>query len=113
LWQTIAGKYQRMVIELLRFKVPSQKREIFIQKDDEIWTVALAKYPGFLGKEVWINPNAPEEVTMVIQWATREQWKAIPEKDLNVIYQEFDKTLGFAYQMVESSEYQVRKFPQM
>ncbi len=101
-----------MVIELLKFKVPSQQREIFIHKDDEIWTTALAKYPGFLGKEVWINPNVPEEVTFVIQWATREQWKAIPEKDLEVVYKQFDNKLGFAYQMVESSEYQVRKFPQ-
>ncbi|BAZ17029.1 hypothetical protein NIES4071_89070 [Calothrix sp. NIES-4071] len=101
-----------MIIELLKFKVPREQREIFIQKDDEIWTVALAKYPGFLGKEVWINPNAPEEVTLVIQWATREQWKAISEKDLEVVYKQFDTALGFAYQMVESSEYQVRKFPQ-
>ncbi|RUT07667.1 hypothetical protein DSM106972_019270 [Dulcicalothrix desertica PCC 7102] len=102
-----------MVIELLKFKVPSQRREIFISLDDEIWTTALAKYPGFLGKEVWINPNVPEEITLVIQWATREQWKAIPEKDLEPIYQQFDTALGFAYQMVESSEYQVRKFLQM
>ncbi|MBF2063725.1 MAG: TIGR03792 family protein [Calothrix sp. C42_A2020_038] len=102
-----------MVIELLRFKVPSQRREIFIQKDDEIWTAALAKYPGFLGKEVWINPNAPEEVTLVIKWATREQWKAIPNKDLDTISQQFDRALGFSSQMIESSEYQVRKFPQV
>jgi uncharacterized protein (TIGR03792 family) len=101
-----------MVIELLRFQVPSEQREIFIQKDDEIWTVSLAKYPGFLGKEVWINPNVPEEITLVIRWATREQWKAIPEKDLQPIYKKFDEALGFAYKMVESSEYQVRKFPQ-
>ncbi len=101
-----------MVIELLKVKIPPQQREKFIQKDAEIWTVAFAKYPGFLGKEVWINPNDAAEVVFVIRWATREQWKAIPQADLDAIEQKFTQALGFAQQIVESEEYQVRKFPQ-
>ncbi len=46
-----------MLIELLKFKIAAEMRETCIQKDAEIWTTALAKYPGFLGKEVWINPH--------------------------------------------------------
>jgi uncharacterized protein (TIGR03792 family) len=101
-----------MVIELLKFKVPSEKREEYILKDADIWTTALARYPGFLGKEVWINPNVPEEVTFVIHWATKEDWKAISGKDLDAISEKFDRALGFSYEMIESSEFQVRKFPQ-
>ncbi|MDJ0732724.1 MAG: TIGR03792 family protein [Nostocaceae cyanobacterium] len=101
-----------MVIELLKFKIPPEQREIFIQKDAEVWTTALAKYPGFLGKEVWINPNDPKEVIMLVHWANREQWKAIPQIELDAIAEEFDQSLGFKYEMVEFSEYQVRKFPQ-
>ncbi len=101
-----------MVIELLKFKVPSEKREEYILKDAEIWTTSLARYPGFLGKEVWINPNVPEEVTFVIHWATKEDWKAIPVKDLDAISEKFDRALGFTCEMIESSEFQVRKFPQ-
>jgi uncharacterized protein (TIGR03792 family) len=100
-----------VVIELLKFKVPSEEREKYIQKDAEIWTTALANYPGFLGKEVWINPNAPEEVTFVIHWATREQWKSIPQNELDIISKSFDTAVGFSVEVVESSEYQVRKFP--
>jgi uncharacterized protein (TIGR03792 family) len=100
-----------VVIELLKFKVPSEQREKYIQKDSEIWTTALAKYPGFLGKQVWINPNAPEEITFVIHWATREHWKAIPQNELDIISKNFDTAIGFSAEMVESSEYQVRKFP--
>jgi uncharacterized protein (TIGR03792 family) len=101
-----------VVIELLKVKIPPQQREKFILKDAEIWTVALAKYPGFLGKEVWINPNNAAEVVFVIHWTTREQWKAIPQADLEAIEQKFTQALGFAQQIVESEEYQVRKFPQ-
>ncbi|MFM2060488.1 MAG: hypothetical protein RLZZ507_158 [Cyanobacteriota bacterium] len=101
-----------MVIELLKFKIPAQMREIFIQKDEESWTTVLAKYPGFLGKEVWISPHDLTEVVIVVHWQSREQWKAIPETELEAIAQKFDQSLGFSYEMSEFSEYQVRKFPQ-
>jgi len=100
-----------VVIELLKFQVDPNQRENFIQKDAEIWTTALAKYPGFLGKEVWINPNNPTELTLIIRWQTRDQWKAIPQVDLEAIEQKFAQVLGDIYQLVEVSEYQVRKFP--
>ncbi|ARV57894.1 cyanobacterial protein, TIGR03792 family [Nostocales cyanobacterium HT-58-2] len=101
-----------MIIELLKVKVPPEQREKYIQKDAEIWTTALAKYPGFLGKEVWINPNDTTEIVLVIHWATRENWKSIPQAELNAIERKFSEALGKSYPIVESSEYQVRKFPQ-
>lgn len=101
-----------MVIELLKVKVPPEQREKFIQKDAEIWTKALAQYPGFLGKEVWINPDDATEIVFVIRWATREQWKVIPQADLEAIEKKFNQAIGFSQQLVECSEYQVRKFPQ-
>ncbi|MFH7027698.1 MAG: TIGR03792 family protein [Heteroscytonema crispum UTEX LB 1556] len=100
-----------MVIELLKVKIPPEQREKYIQKDAEIWTKALAKYPGFIGKEVWINPNNPQEVILIIRWATLEQWKAIPQAELDAIAKHFDSTMGKSYPIVESLEYQVRKFP--
>ncbi|MEA5571686.1 TIGR03792 family protein [Calothrix sp. UHCC 0171] len=96
-----------MVVELLKFKVPLEQQAEYLQKDAQIWTSSLARYPGFLGKEVWIDPNLPEEVTFVIHWATRDDWKAIPEQDLHAISQRFDASLGFTCEMIESSEYQV------
>jgi uncharacterized protein (TIGR03792 family) len=39
------------------------------------WTQALANYAGFIGKEVWLNPNEPTEIILVIRWVTPEQWK--------------------------------------
>lgn len=97
-----------MIIELLRVKVAPEVREKFLQKDAEIWTQALAGYPGFLDKEIWLNPNEPTEVILIIRWASRKQWKCIPLEILNEIEQQFAQQLGNTYQIVESSEYQVR-----
>ncbi|MBW4670629.1 MAG: TIGR03792 family protein [Cyanomargarita calcarea GSE-NOS-MK-12-04C] len=101
-----------MVIELLRVKVPPNVREKYILKDAEIWTTALAGYPGFLGKEVWINPNDSTEVMMIIRWATKEHWKAIPHADLEAVDAKFTQAMGESYPFMETGEYQVRKFPQ-
>ncbi len=103
-----------MVIEWLKFKVDSDSREQFIQQDEKIWTASLSKYPGFLGKEVWIEPTAPGKVVFTIRWQTREQWKSIPPKDLMNIEQEFSRIMremNIYYKMTESKEFQIRKFP--
>ena len=102
-----------MVIEWLKFRVDPKSREKFIQKDDAIWTASLATYPGFLGKEVWIEPDRPDEVVFTIHWQTREQWKSISVRDLTQIEQQFStamKKMNINYKMTESKEYQIRKF---
>ena len=96
-----------MVIEWLKFRVPAAERERYLAIDDEIWTSALAAYPGFLEKATWLAPDREDEVIFVISWATREQWKAIPEVDLEQINQRFDQALGFDYEMLESREFLV------
>ena len=104
-----------MVIEWLKFRVDSKLREKFIQKDEAIWTASLSTYPGFLGKEVWIEPKEPDKVIFTIRWQTRQQWKSIPVKDLAEIEQQFFtamKKMNINYKMIESKEFQVRKFPQ-
>ena len=47
----------------------------------------------------------------IIRWATQEQWKAIPLEDLQMIEDKFTQAMGKSYPIVESAEYQVRKFP--
>jgi len=103
-----------MVIEWLKFNVDSDSREQFVREDEKIWTASLSTYPGFLGKEVWIEPNASNKVVFTIRWQTREQWKSIPAKDLAKIEQRFSRVMRdkkIRYKMTESKEYQIRKFP--
>lgn len=100
-----------MVIEWLKVKLSPELREKFIQKDAEIWTAKLASYPGFLNKEVWISPENPSEVVLIIRWASLEAWKAIPPDELEKTEQHFTQELGSQQEIVEATHYQVRKFP--
>ena len=103
-----------MIIEWLKVRVSPGLREKYIKMDAEIWTSELSKYPGFLGKEVWLNPEIPEEVVLVIRWETRREWKSISQKSLDLIEEKFDEQMEDQdYQIIESKEYQVRKFPQV
>lgn len=100
-----------MVIEWLKVRVSPELREKFIQKDAEIWTSMLATYPGFLGKEVWINPETPTEVIIVIRWANREAWESVSPERLKQVEDQFVREFGESQQIIETAEYQVRKFP--
>jgi uncharacterized protein (TIGR03792 family) len=103
-----------MVIEWLQFRVESESREKFIQKDDEVWTATLATYPGFIGKEIWLDPTALDRITLVIRWQTREQWKSVPQEILDETERKFALAMGeTSYEMIETSEYQIRKFPEV
>lgn len=100
-----------MVIEWLEFQVNPEAREKFIQKDQEIWTNFLAKQPGFLGKELWINPAIEEELIIVVHWQTKEQWKAVLQNLLDETEAKFSLAMGKDnYQLIKVKEFQVRKF---
>jgi uncharacterized protein (TIGR03792 family) len=100
-----------MVIEWLKVNVAAELREEYIQKDMEVWTPALEQYPGFLGKEIWLDPDDPTALVILIRWASREQWKSIPADKVEEITETFDQIFGQPYRMVEEKEYQIRKFP--
>ncbi len=100
-----------MVIEWLRVKVASESREKFIPLDRKIWTNFLEKQPGFLSKEVWLDPTNLDEVILVVHWQTLEQWKSISKQQLAEIKIQFEQAmLPDKYSIVESKEYQIRKF---
>ncbi|MBN8560561.1 MAG: TIGR03792 family protein [Leptolyngbya sp. UWPOB_LEPTO1] len=99
-----------MVIEWLKVKVPIELRETYIQKDAEIWTATLSKYPGYVGKEIWLNPQDESELTMVIHWETKDAWKNVPASVLEETEERFVKAMGQSFPFLEQKEYQVRKF---
>jgi uncharacterized protein (TIGR03792 family) len=100
-----------MVIEWLVFQVVPEAREKFIEQDEAIWTAALSTYPGFLSKEIWIEPQRSDRITIVIRWQTREQWKSVPQDVLAATESKFAKAMGKTYKMIDTAEYQIRKFP--
>jgi uncharacterized protein (TIGR03792 family) len=101
-----------MVIEWLGFQVLPELREKFIAEDEKIWTAILSQADGFLGKEIWLAPEKSDRLFMIIRWQTRQQWKAVPIELLQETEAKFMAAMGKDnYQMIESKEYQIRKFP--
>jgi uncharacterized protein (TIGR03792 family) len=70
-----------MVIEWLRFDVPAAKHAAFLKRDAEVWTAGLSRYPGFLGKELWLEAESGNLIA-VIRWESMSAWKSIPSADL-------------------------------
>jgi uncharacterized protein (TIGR03792 family) len=95
-----------MIIEWLRFGVPADLREAFIQKDEEVWTEGMKKFTGFLGKEVWIDPER-SEVVFVIQWESKLAWKSVPQSEIDRLDSLME---DLRFPIVESRAYQVRRF---
>lgn len=100
-----------MVIEWLRVKVVPELRELFVQKDHEIWTAGLSQYPGFISKEVWISPEQLDEVVLVIRWESFADWKAVPSEVLAQLDAAFNAVMGETHEIVDAGGYQVRRFP--
>lgn len=99
-----------MVIEWLRFWVQEGHREQFIQNDERIWTQALAKYDGFLGKDVWISHESLTEVITVVHWETEAAWDSITPEELVPVEARFQQAMGEGtYALQESRKYIQRK----
>ena len=102
-----------MVIEWLDFRVKPELREKFIKEDERIWTAALAGADGFLGKEIWLDPQSRDRIFLVIRWQTREQWFSVSPELLAETDAKFLSVMGEgSYEMLEGKEYQIRKFPE-
>lgn len=100
---------ESVIIEWLRIKIAPAYRELFVQKDDEIWTAFLQRCPGFLRKEVWISPADLSEVMFAIYWATLAQQQAIPKTALEETERRFLAALEVPFQLLDIKLLQVRK----
>ncbi|MCP9808047.1 TIGR03792 family protein [Cyanobium sp. HWJ4-Hawea] len=84
------GSYALVVVEQLRLKVPSESRQAWLEAEQGSWEPWLEQQPGFLGRQLLWDPQR-QEGTLLIRWASREQWKAIPEADLSAVQQRFEE----------------------
>ena len=82
------GQLEVVVVEHLRIKVPANGRQAWLEAEQGSWEPWLQKQDGFLGREL-LWDSAREEGTLLIRWASREQWKAIPEADVEAVQTRF------------------------
>jgi uncharacterized protein (TIGR03792 family) len=78
------------VIEHLRLKVPAEGREAWLEAERGSWERWLQQQPGFVSRELLWDP-ARQEGTLLIRWASREQWKAIPAAEVEAVQEHFEQ----------------------
>ena len=84
------GQLEVVVVEHLRIKVPADGRAAWLQAEQGSWEPWLEKQDGYLGRDLlWDSER--EEGTLLIRWASRQQWKAIPETEVEAVQERFEQ----------------------
>ncbi|MGC6481965.1 MAG: TIGR03792 family protein [Synechococcus sp.] len=78
------------VVEHLRIKVPAEARRVWHDAEQGSWEPWLAQQDGFLGRELLWDPET-EEGILLIRWASRQQWKAIPAAEVAQVQEHFEQ----------------------
>jgi len=78
------------VVEHLRIKVPADGRQAWLEAEQGSWEPWLAQQDGFVGRDLLWDAER-EEGTLLIRWASREQWKAIPEQEVERVQARFEE----------------------
>lgn len=79
-----------VVVEQLRLRVPAEQRQAWLQAEQGSWGPFLARQDGFLGRELFWDP-ARQEAVVLIRWASRAQWQAIPTAPLQEVQERFER----------------------
>jgi uncharacterized protein (TIGR03792 family) len=81
--------YELVVVEHLRLKVPEAGVDAWLAAERGSWEPWLAQQPGFLDRQLLWDAER-EEGTLLIHWASREQWMAIPSTQVQAVQQRFE-----------------------
>lgn len=79
-----------VVIEHLRLHVSKQFKDAWLSAEKISWEPWLKQQNGFLGRQLLWDRNR-EEATLLISWASREEWKNIPNEEIENVQKRFEK----------------------
>jgi uncharacterized protein (TIGR03792 family) len=83
------GPFEVAVVEHLRVKVPAEARQAWLEAERGSWDPWLERQPGYLGRDLLWDAER-EEGTLLIRWASRDQWKAIPAAEVGAVQERFE-----------------------
>ena len=78
-----------VVVEELRLQVPAAGRQAWISAEQGSWQPWLEQQPGFLDRQLFWDPQL-EQGLVLIRWADRAQWKAIPAEAVQAVQERFE-----------------------
>jgi uncharacterized protein (TIGR03792 family) len=88
--QLPGGSFEVAVVEHLRVKVPAEARQAWLEAERDSWDPWLQRQQGYLGRDLLWDPER-EEGTLLIRWASRDQWKAIPQQEVEAVQERFEQ----------------------
>ena len=78
------------IVEHLKLDVPKKFKHAWLKAEEGSWEPWLLKQDGFLGRQLFWDPKF-EEATLLIGWESREVWKNISPREINLVQQDFEK----------------------
>jgi uncharacterized protein (TIGR03792 family) len=78
-----------LVVEQLRLKVPSDAVPAWLEAERGSWEPWLAQQPGFMRRQLFWDPQR-QEGTLMIYWASRQQWQATSSEEQQQVQQRFE-----------------------
>jgi uncharacterized protein (TIGR03792 family) len=78
------------VIEHLRVQVPAEARQAWLDAERGSWDPWLRRQAGFVDRQLLWDPER-QEGTLLIHWASREQWQAIPPTEVARVQRRFEQ----------------------
>ena len=84
------GESDERVIEHLRLQVPKEFREAWLKAEKSSWEPWLIKQTGFLGRQLFWDQERVG-ATLLITWASKNNWKSIPQSELEVMQDLFEQ----------------------
>ncbi len=77
------------VLEVLRLAVPAGQQQAWLRAERQSWEPWLRRQPGFEGRQELWDPQRQQGV-LLIRWASRRQWHAITDVDLEPMQKRFE-----------------------
>ena len=78
------------IIEYLRLQVPHKDRNAWLIAEQKSWEPWLKEQKGFLGRQLLWDAET-EEAILLISWASRSDWKTIPQEEIDHVQKTFEE----------------------
>ena len=83
------SKVEVEVVEHLRMRVPPNQRRAWIAAERGSWDPWLQEQKGYRGRDLYWDPKR-EEGVLLIHWASRASWDAIPQTEVARVQEHFE-----------------------
>jgi len=92
---TMDNFQSKMVIEVLRLRVPADVKAAWLNAEKEIWEPWLSSKEGFLGRQLFWDKEK-EEALILVNWKNKKLWKNIPISEVNIVQEKFENNVKTA-----------------